>query len=60
VPIEGKFVERRLGLEKPFGAGDDDTLEAAQDAEALGRELGRRLLDAGGRDILSALARRSA
>jgi hydroxymethylbilane synthase len=38
-----------------------DHLEgAASEAEALGAELGRRLLDAGGREILAILARRSA
>lgn len=38
-----------------------DHLEGAvSDAEALGRELGKRLLDAGGREILSVLERRTA
>ena len=32
------MVKRRLRLEQPFGARDDDGLEAAQDAEALGRK----------------------
>ncbi len=68
VPLGGlaRVAEGRLRIDGFIGLPDGSRLVrdhaegATAEAEALGRELGRRLLDAGGRDILSALARRSA
>jgi len=68
VPLGGlaRRAGERLAIEGFIGLPDGtrlvrDRLEgAASGAEALGAELGRRLLDAGGREILDILARRSA
>ena len=68
VPLGGlaRLTDDRLRIDGFIGLPDGtrlvrDHLEgAAGDAEALGRELGQRLLDAGGREILDFLARRSA
>ena len=68
VPLGGlaHLTGGRLRIDGFIGLPDGtrlvrDHLEGpAQEAERLGRELGQRLLDAGGRDILDILARRSA
>jgi hydroxymethylbilane synthase len=68
VPLGGlaRSAAGRLRIDGFIGLPDGsrlvrDHLEgAAGDAEALGRELGRRLLDAGGREILAVLERRTA
>jgi len=68
VPVGGlaRVSGDALSLEGFIGLPDGTRLVrmrtegAAADAEALGRSLGRELLDCGGREILDILARRSA